>query len=180
MRAIPTRFPSLAVLVLAALVALAAPVAPAQSLFGDDAPSPGGEAKIPDPMPVVPPPGEALQFYVSPTTTNRFAVDTESLAVDDERLVRFMLIVTSATGVRNVSYEAFRCDRGEQRVLAIARTDGSWSVLRNSRWVPLNRSDTVNRQHPELYARLCDGGAASALTREGLVRRLRATPRIMP
>lgn len=36
-----------------------------------------------------------IEFYVSPTTTNRFAIDGATLAIDQERLVRFALVVTS-------------------------------------------------------------------------------------
>ena len=134
------------------------------------------EADLPSPMPAVPKAADTVEFYVSPVTTNRFAVDPASLRVERERVVQFTLIVTSSTGVRNVSYEALRCDRGDQRLLAIARADGSWSVLRSSPWRPLNTDDTVNRHHPELFARLCTGGAAASLDAARLVERLRTGP----
>ena len=134
------------------------------------------EADLPNPMPAVPKPEDTVEFYVSPVTTNRFAIDPASLRVERERVVQFTLIVTSASGVRNVSYEALRCDRGDQRLLAIARADGSWSVLRNSQWRHLNTEDTVNRHHPELFARLCSGGAAASLDAARLVQRLRSGP----
>lgn len=175
--ALPALFALPTLFALFALFALLAP-APAQAQnVGLTGPRDQAvEADLPDPMPAVPRAADAVEFYVSPVTTNRFAVDPASLRVERERVVQFMLIVTSGTGVRNVSYEALRCDRGEQRLLAIARTDGSWSVLRNSPWRPLNTSDTVNRHHPELFARLCTGGAAASLDAARLVERLRSGP----
>jgi hypothetical protein len=134
------------------------------------------DASLPDPMPAVPKAADTVEFYVSPVTTNRFAIDPASLRVEQERVVQFTLIVTSRAGARNVSYEAMRCDRGDQRLLAIARADGSWSVLRNSRWQHLNTGDTVNRHHPELFARLCSGGAAASLDTARLIERLRSGP----
>lgn len=153
-----------------ALLASQSPQAVAQSLFRD--PGPIIEVTLPDPMPAVPPPERTVGFYVSPTTTNRFAIDPQSLGIDEGKVVRFTLVVTSSSGVRNVSYEAIACDRGEQRLLAIARTDGSWVVLRNSQWRPLDVDDQRNRQMPELYGRFCDGGGAAATTPAGLLERL--------
>jgi hypothetical protein len=158
----------------AVLAALVPSAAGAQSLFRD--PEPRIEATLPDPWPSVPPAEKTVGFYVSPTTTNRFAVDPKSIAIDGGKVVRFTLLITSASGVRNVSYEALACDRAEQRLLAIARADGSWSVLRNSSWRPLNLDDTVNRHMPELYRRLCEGGGAAGASPQALVARLLADP----
>ena len=169
---------TLACLALVGGVSVLAPIgAGAQSLFRE---STGQEPVLPDPMPKVPPPGEALEFYVSPTTTNRFAVDPASFGIDGDTVVRFTLIVTSSTGVRNVSYEALRCDSAEQILLAIARVDGTWSVLRNPQWERLDREGARNRHRPELYSRLCQGSAVIAKTPERLAIRMRSTPFIAP
>ncbi len=169
---------TLACLALVGIVSALAPTgAGAQSLFRE---STGQEPVLPDPMPKVPPPGEALEFYVSPTTTNRFAVDPASFGIDGETVVRFTLIVTSSTGVRNVSYEALRCDSAEQILLAIARVDGTWSILKNPRWERLDREGARNRHRPELYSRLCQGSVVFAKTPERLTIRMRSTPFIAP
>jgi len=177
LRAAAGAAPALAAVLLAALLAGQAPHAGAQSLFLD--PGPRVEATLPDPMPAVPPPDRTVGFYVSPTTTNRFAIDPQSLGIDEGKVVRFTLVITSSSGVRNVSYEAFACDRGEQRLLAIARADGSWSVLRNSQWRPLDIDDQRNRQMPELYGRFCDGGMVAARTPAGLLERLAQDPSVI-
>ncbi|MCL4747092.1 MAG: hypothetical protein KJZ83_16990 [Burkholderiaceae bacterium] len=158
------------------LLALAAGSAGAQNVGISGPGERAFEARLPEPMPAVPKAGDTIEFYVSPVTTNRFAIDPASLRVESEKVVQFTLIVTSGSGVRNATYEAIRCDRGEQRLLAVARADDSWSVLRNSQWRRLNTGDTVNRQHPELFARLCSGGAAAALDTARLLARLRSGP----
>ncbi len=163
-------------LAVAALAALAAGTAGAQNVGISGANERSVEASLPDPMPAVPKTEDTVQFYVSPVTTNRFAIDPASLRVESEKVVQFTLIVTSGAGVRNATYEAIRCDRGEQRLLAVARADDTWSVLRNSRWRRLNTDDTVNRQHPELFDRLCSGGAAASLDTARLIARLRSGP----
>jgi hypothetical protein len=169
---------ALAALALIGVAAGAPPTADAQSVLGRE-PS-GQEAVLPDPMPQVPPPEKTLQFYVSPTTTNRFAIDPASFGIDGQTVVRFTLIVTSATGVRNVSYEALRCDSAEQKLLAVARVDGTWSVVRNARWQRLDRNTASNRHRPELYSRLCEGSVVAAKTPEKLATRVRATATIAP
>jgi hypothetical protein len=121
-----------------------------------------------------------IEFYVSPTTTNRFAVDGASLAIDQERLVRFTLVVTSRSGARNVSYEAMRCDRGDRRLLAVGRADGSWALVPGSTWQPVNAGDLVNRQHAELFRRLCSAGSAAAPKADRLAAKLRAQPAFEP
>lgn len=159
---------------------LAAPPAGAQSLFGllgDE--KPAVEPMLPATLPV-PSSQSLIEFYVSPTTTNRFAIDGATLAIDQERLVRYALVVTSRSGARNVSYEALRCDRGDRRLLAVGRADGSWALLADSTWRPINGGDAVNRQHLELYSRLCSGGAAAATRPDRLIALLRAEPRIEP
>ena len=165
-----------------ALLAAAFVVQPAgaQSLFGLlGEEKPAVEPMLPATLPA-PSSQSMIEFYVSPTTTNRFAIDGATLAIDQERLVRFALVVTSRSGARNVSYEALRCDRGDRRMLAVGRADGSWALLPDSTWRPINGGDAVNRQHIELYSRLCSGGAAAATKPDRLVAKLRDEPRIEP
>ena len=175
MRRIPAVFGQATVLLLCTLVcATHWQQAQAQSLFGlitDEAPAPV-EPALPAVLPA-PTADSLVEFYVSPTTTNQFAIDSASLAIDQERLVRYTLIVTSRSGARNVSYEAMRCDRREWQLLALARTDGNWSTLAQRTWRPISTGDSVNRHHHELFTKLCSGGAAAAKNPEGLLARLR-------
>jgi hypothetical protein len=118
-----------------------------------------------------------VEIPMGPESRNRCEIDADTLAIDEERLVRYALVITSPSGVRNVSYEALRCDRRERRILALGRPDGSWSVLPDSPWRDLPRGDSRNGHHGELFQRLCEGGAAASLTPERLRQRLRETPR---
>lgn len=154
--------------------------AQAQSLFGLAGEQPPlVEPVVPAQLPALDP-AAMIEFYVSPTTTNRFAIDASSIAVEQSRLVRFALLVTSRSGARNVSYEAMRCDRRERKLLALGRADGSWSMLADSPWRPITAHDSVNRHHLELFNRLCAGGAAAAQKPQALRERLLETPTIGP
>jgi hypothetical protein len=133
------------------------------------------EPVVPDPMPKVPEPSQTREFYFSAASTNRFAIDPASVAIDNKVLVRFTLVITSRSGVRNVSYEAIRCSTGERQVLAIGRPDGTWTRLQG-RWVPVTSSDAVNQPHTTIAKQLCDGGAAASLDPAQLVKLLTQEP----
>ena len=168
-----------ALLVAAVLVAVPGlREARAQLIFGKPE-GPVQEAAVPQSLPAVSAAQDLVEFYVSPTTTVRFALDPASAAIDGDTVVRFTLVATSASGARNVSYEALRCSSREQRLIAIARPDASWSLLRNSPWRPLRHDDMVNRQHAELFVRLCEAGRAAGSSPQQLLARLRATPALL-
>ena len=131
------------------------------------------EPVIPDPIPKVPDPPDTQEFYVTKLATNRFAIDPASVAIDAERVIRFTLLVTSSSEVRNVSYEAIRCSTGEHRLLALARADGSWVQVKTGGWRKITNDDSVNRPRLVLMWRWCEGDAAASLKPTELVRRLK-------
>lgn len=99
-----------------------------------------------------PPPKDSslIPFYVSAVAVNRFQVDADSISVGGDGVVRFTLVVTSSSGVRNVSYEGIRCETAERRPYAFGRADGSWSKARSNAWVKIQNA-TVNRQYAALF-----------------------------
>jgi hypothetical protein len=111
-------------------------------------------------------------FYVSPTTTNRFFVDLQTLSIGSDGVLRYTLVVLSASGVRNVTFEGMRCKTREWRIYASGRSDGSWSCKRGfaacavgerlpsreERWLPIRETGS-NRQHAALFLEFfCPGG----------------------
>lgn len=115
-----------------------------------------------------------VPIFVSATTDNRFMVDSASLSVGADGVVRYTLVVQSASGARNVSYEGIRCESAERRFYAFGRADGRWSKARANQWVRIQGS-TLNRQHAALFSEyFCVGGspvhdaeAARAALRKG-------------
>lgn len=88
-------------------------------------------------LPAFPPyPREAdLAAFAVPTVGGfRFYVDRATLSVDDG-VVRFALVVRSAEGVDNTSYEGLRCVSGESRVYALGRA-GTWQASGGG-WRPI-------------------------------------------
>ncbi len=109
-------------------------------------------------FPEMPPPERMKALYVSPTATNRFFVDPVSLTVGGDGVIRYVMLVETAGGARNMTYEGLRCSTREKRIYATARRDGSWSTSRNEAWEKI-RDIPPNRQHAALYSEyFCPGG----------------------
>ncbi len=56
----------------------------------------------------------------------RFFIDPTTLSVGRDRVVRYVLIGRSASGIENVTFEGLRCTPREFRVYALGRADRSW------------------------------------------------------
>jgi hypothetical protein len=120
-----------------------------------------------------PPPSEETlrAFVVSATSSSTFMVDESSLVVGDDRVVRYVLVVRSAGGAENVTYEGIRCETGERRIYAIGRPGGEWGMARQSDWEVIG-PQAHNRPRATLArAYFCDG-TAPPRNREEVLRRL--------
>ena len=119
-------------------MAVAGPVATAQqprdtgaeAATFDTAPWHEQEARLP----AYPKEERLIRFDTGPTSTLRFFVDRDSLAVGADGVVRFTLVAKS-DGAANVSYEGIRCSMRERKVYAYGRTDGTWREARDPQWV---------------------------------------------
>jgi len=92
---------------------------------------------------VVPPPPldktQLLELKLPPAaeTDFRYYVDQASISVGTDRIVRYVLLVRSPSGVENVSFEGIRCP-SEYRVYAVGRPDGDWGG-RATEWRSITR-----------------------------------------
>lgn len=90
---------------------------------------------------VVPPPAfdkarlVELDLGLAAKTDFRYFVDPATLSVGADRIVRYVVVARSPSGVDNVRFEGIRCP-GEYRIFAVARPDGSWGG-RPSEWRPV-------------------------------------------
>lgn len=103
-----------------------------------------GEATLPD----FPKEEDLLEFYVSAGTANRFYVDGKSINPGADGVVRFALVVKTAGGAANTSFEGIRCGALETRLYAIG-SKGAWVPARNSAWKPIENKP-INRHHAAL------------------------------
>lgn len=85
-------------------------------------------------LPPYPKRGNLIEFDAGPTTDFRFFVDSASLSVGTDGVVRYVLLARSPQGVENMSFEGLRCSNGEYRIYATGGSDRSWVKNRDSRW----------------------------------------------
>lgn len=89
-----------------------------------------GEVRIP----AYPDIRDLQEFSIKGQTDNRFFVDSKSLSVDPDGVIRFALIVRSNTGAENIAYEGIRCETREWKPYAFGRSDRTWSAARDPQW----------------------------------------------
>ena len=89
-------------------------------------------------LPPFPKDENLIEFYVGPTATAKYYVDQTSIgAGGNDNVVRYVVVVKTAGGATNVSFEGLQCDTREYRLYATGRSDSSWAEPRNSEWRPL-------------------------------------------
>lgn len=101
-------------------------------------------------LPEAPQERNLVPFYVSAATSNRFYIDASTLTVGSDGVVRYVLLVLSPEGGRNVTFEGMRCESRERRIYAAGRLDGSWSKARKNEWVRIQDA-YANRHHAALF-----------------------------
>jgi hypothetical protein len=110
---------------------------------------PRGELEVKLPAP--PKAENLLPFEGGAASSNQFFIDAPSILVGDDGIVRYTLVIKSAGGAENVSYEGMHCDNVEQKYYAFGRRDGTWTNAQNSAWRRIQYKE-INRQHGVLYA----------------------------
>ncbi|WP_425486406.1 CNP1-like family protein [Aromatoleum diolicum] len=125
-------------------------------------------------MPAAPRDLNLREFFVSSASPNRFLIDEESLAVSDDGVVRYVLVVRTPGGASNVTFEGIRCATGAWRIYATGRAGGEWSAARDANWQPIVDT-TYNRVRAALAKdHFCDGPVPPR-NRDEVLLRLRST-----
>jgi hypothetical protein len=123
----------------------------------------GAPAENPPPFPR----SENLsEFTVSTASDFRFFVDRTSLSVSKDRIVRYVLVARSPSGVDNVTYEGINCREAEYRIYAVGRSDGSWAS-RSGEWRPITRENVQRWRNALRDEFLCPNGIAIEDAAEG-------------
>ena len=108
-------------------------------------------------LPPQPKDANLLLFETGSPSGHRFFIDAPSLSVGEDGVVRYTLIVKTAGGAVNVSYEGMRCETRQQKYYAIGHPGGTWSRALDPQWRRIEARE-VNRHHGILYVDyLCDG-----------------------
>jgi len=99
-------------------------------------------------LPPYPQDANLLAFDAGPANNLNFFIDTNSISVDKKmRVIRYSLIIRSAQGGDNVSYEALRCETRERKRYAIGDPmTQTWLPVRISEWETLEQVRQLHAQ----------------------------------
>lgn len=78
--------------------------------------------------------GKLVEFDVSTGSSLVYGVDPATLRIGNDGIVRYVVVATSRTGVRNVSYEGIRCSSGEFKTYARHSAEGGWRPVDKPEW----------------------------------------------
>ena len=115
-----------------------------------------------------------VTFVVSPNSELVFGVDPATISISrTDGLVRYVMVATSASGIRNVMYEAIRCSTGEFKTYGRYSAEGQWNMVKNSEWKTI--FGNMPSRHALRFAKAgaCDNAAPVSSVKE-LVSRLKS------
>ncbi|MGH8748044.1 MAG: CNP1-like family protein [Burkholderiales bacterium] len=90
-------------------------------------------------LPPYPREANLVEFKVGARSDFHFLVDTASLSVGSDGVVRYVLLARSSEGAQNVSFEGLRCKDGEYKIYATGSANGAWLGVREPRWRPVEQ-----------------------------------------
>jgi hypothetical protein len=132
-------------------------------------------AEMQSQIPPYPAEENLLPLDVGSATPHRFFVDAKSVSVGKDGVVRYSLVVRTAGGANNVSFEGIRCDPREQKYYAIGRADKTWVRARNPQWRPIEHRD-YSAQHTTLHKEYFCRGKIMVESAEQIIQNLRRGP----
>ncbi|ARU32281.1 hypothetical protein CAP31_11710 [Sulfuriferula sp. AH1] len=90
--------------------------------------------ELPAPLPAFPKDENLVPFYVSAIASNRYMIDKSTLDVGKDGVVRYVLVIKTRGGAKNISFEGIRCETRERKIYATGQDGGSWMPARDSKW----------------------------------------------
>ena len=123
-------------------------------------------------LPAFPEEEDLISFKVGAVDDVQYAIDSQSLSVGTDDVIRFTLVTVSSMGAKSISYEGMRCLTAERRYYASGRPDKTWSKARSNQWFKIKGGSS--NHHFELFANyFCPIGSAFVTSAEEAVRALR-------
>ena len=102
-------------------------------------------------LPAYPQDADLVEFRVGATGSHRYFVDARTLDIGADDVVRYALVVKTAGGASNASYEGIRCSSYEKRIYALGHPQRKWIEARRSVWEPI-QTGRANEHQAVLYA----------------------------
>jgi hypothetical protein len=106
--------------------------------------------------------GDLAEFTLRNPTINRFFIDTSTLTIAKDRIVRFVLVVRTPSNETNVRFAAIRCENREWKDIAFAGDDHSWNIDENAQWRRIQQLRYNNFQETLYTDFFCTSGVLSS------------------
>lgn len=116
-----------------------------------------------------------LTVDVSPNSPMVFGVDPATVNISkSDGIVRYVMVATSPSGVKNAMYEAIRCSTGEVKTYARQSNEGKWNAIERPEWRSM--FSNIGSKHALRFAKAgaCDN-AATVGSVKALVARLKSS-----
>ena len=91
-----------------------------------------------------------LAFDAGAASAHRFYIDSKALSIGTDGVVRYTLVVKTAGGATNVTYEGIRCDLRQVKIYASGRPDRTWARARDPQWTRI-ATKQVDIHHGVLF-----------------------------
>ena len=77
----------------------------------------------------------------------KVGIDPETLTVGGDGVVRYVVVMVNTSGTVNAAFEGIRCVSDEVKTYARVGSSGTWSVLPNQQWKPVNDNSATKHSH---------------------------------
>lgn len=109
-------------------------------------------------LPAYPKNENLVAFEVSSATSNKFMIDTASISVGKDDVVRYTIVIESPRGARTVNHEGLRCETMERKIYAFGQADGKWTENKRAAWESIKVRSLLS-YHKALFEDIfCDVG----------------------
>ena len=102
-------------------------------------------------LPPYPKDSDLVEFAFGASGSHRYFVDASTLDVGADGVVRYTLVVRTAGGASNASFEGIRCKTHQKRIYALGHPQRKWIEARRSVWEPI-QTGRANEHQSVLYA----------------------------
>ena len=106
-------------------------------------------------IPAFPKPESLVRVPTGTATSHQFFVDTRSLTLGEDGVMRYTVVAKTAGGATNVTFEGIRCDTRERKLYAIGRSDGTWVRARDTQWQRVVLRDLTPHHHTLYHQFFC-------------------------
>lgn len=101
-------------------------------------------------LPPLPSDKDLLPFDVSTASRLNYQIDSKSISVGSDGVIRYTVVISSPSGARNIRYEGIHCSDYRWRLYSGANSDGtSWDNA-STDWARIGGSD-LNGYHAALF-----------------------------